>query len=281
MLWTRYPESGRPLAGRVTLIELYQTCLVQLVLIYTPVLGRAYIACVALPFELPWPFPWCMVIILRRYSCMRSAELEKNHSDNRLTSYRPSLSVVSVKAAKDKCACLSRPCLSYHADRSVMAICRSPYQQLVSLEMRCVLILLIFISDCSFAGLTDHHFQKLMTLTRKDSYERDGDSFVASSNPYYPCSRAGSPVEEDQLVPSGREAEKMLESQTVPEMHLSQVEFHPRLDTVSELKRSNSVHVAGHGHVVLREKPKMSSRPRYCCSILFTRYSCLRLHSAA
>ena len=99
-----------------------------------------------------------------------------------------------------------------------------------------------------------------MTLTIKNSDEWDGDSQMASYSPLdsstHTDQRSLMVEEQDQLVPSGGETEEILDGQTA--MEVSQ-EIHEE----RELKRYNSQQVTSHVGVVLRRKPKASSRPRY------------------
>jgi hypothetical protein len=97
-----------------------------------------------------------------------------------------------------------------------------------------------------------------MTLKIKNSDEWDGDSRMASYSSFDGNSHADQTrlmvdeQEQDQLVPNGGETEEMLDGQT------AMVRIHE-----NELKRRNSLHVTSHAGVVLRRKPKASSRPRY------------------
>jgi hypothetical protein len=96
-----------------------------------------------------------------------------------------------------------------------------------------------------------------MTLKIKNSDEWDGDSRMASYSSFDGNSHADQTrlmvdeQEQDQLVPNGGETEEMLDGQT------AMVRIHE-----NELKRRNSLHVTSHAGVVLRRKPKASSRPR-------------------
>ena len=95
-----------------------------------------------------------------------------------------------------------------------------------------------------------------MTLTRKDSQGKDDGVLLDSSSPC-PHVQSIMAVTDEQLVISSRlEVTESIDSQ------------HPELlDIPSDFKRSHSVHLTGINHVLLREKPRMLSRPRYSYNI--------------
>ncbi|XP_062513235.1 tyrosine-protein phosphatase non-receptor type 5-like [Corticium candelabrum] len=98
-----------------------------------------------------------------------------------------------------------------------------------------------------------------MTLTRKDSQGKDDGVLLDSSSPCPHVQSIMAVTDEQPVISSRLEVTESIDSQ------------HPELlDIPSDFKRSHSVHLTGINHVLLREKPRMLSRPRLSLSLNLT-----------